>query len=107
MTTLPLYEAMVRELTYAIRDLASAIDIVSYRERPSTAPTNRPPYTVVDEHNALTTAQGRIAGALQAAGQHVERLDRAVAIWDAAHRAEADRAVQLAEKMRAREQKRK
>jgi len=79
-----------------MRDLASALEIATYRASGGGAPDLDPArrnevYTVVNEHGAVVMAQGRIAGALQAATQHVERLDRDVAIWDAAHKADADR----------------
>lgn len=101
MTPLPKYETIIRELTYAIRDLASASEVATYRTQGG-GPVPGRVYTVHDEAQAMASAQGRLAGALQAAGEHVDRLERDALIVDAAKAAEVDRLTKMKKKRGAR-----
>lgn len=85
MTSLPKYETVVRELTYAIRDLASAQEVATYRLQGGGVAGRV--YTVQDEAQAMSAAEGRLAGALQAVGEHRQRLERDALIADSAVRA--------------------
>lgn len=91
---IPKYETVIRELTYAIRDLASATDIAAARAGESDGPLPSGlnyTYTVHDEHGALQIVVGRLKGALHAALEHEQRLAKdALLVESAAKARDAD-----------------
>lgn len=97
MIPLPKYETIIRELTYAIRDLASAAEVATYRTHGG-GPVPGRVYSAHDEANAMKAAEGRLAGALNAASEHCERLAKDVMIVDARAQRAADRLVRKATK---------
>lgn len=93
---LPHYDAIIRELTYAIRDLASAQEIATYRRGSPEGRHDNAVYRVTDEYNAVQLACSRLAGAFTTTRNRQDVLEKEVAVVEAAFAADAQRVVDKA-----------